>query len=705
MDRRLFPASRSLPLLAALLLATSPRPASAEYLCDLVVSLEDDVQISSINWTLDYSGAPGEIVGTFATPSCTNLVAGALTAFTDFDANKELKGGMVSGGAVDGPVDLASCVFQADDLPFGSDFSVTVEDAADPDLQTLDPFPSLAVSSVLCEAVPTTTITTTTTTTPGPAQCRDWTVTLHLDESSAPVAALQVGVEYGASGGRFVGQAAQVECTSLGAVTQFDANDDDGAAKVSVGFVTLDPLQAPVALAECLFRADPAVTPAPGDFTVLVADAADLEAQPVTAAVSIAIEAAGEAGLCPAECGNGRLDDGEDCDDGNASDGDACLSTCSLATCGDGRVNAGVEECDDGDLDETDSCRNDCVAATCGDGRVRAGHEACDDGNTSNNDECLNLCIPPYCGDGFLRAGVEECDDANLFNGDDCISDCKSAICGDGHRLFGAEDCDDGDVDDADECRNACLWPKCGDGVVWAGVEQCDDGNTADGDACVSWCDLATCGDGVVHVGVEECDHGAGNGPGACSDECRLMPQCGDPTADGRVTAADALRVLQRSVGLDVECPDWTCDTNQNGAVTAGDSLQVLQKSVKLPVTLRCGEPQWLVLRMTTPSPVGALQVEVDYSDAQGELAGDGAAVECTGQVEGATFAFNDGPGEVLSMAMVSLAGATEPRNVARCALVPSGPVRSFDFVVTVTEATTPGGEPLAGVQAKAIPY
>jgi cysteine-rich repeat protein len=46
------------------------------------------------------------------------------------------------------------------------------------------------------------------------------------------------------------------------------------------------------------------------------------------------------------DCGNGVLDAGEECDDGNLDDDDDCLSTCRLATCGDGFLNRLREECD-----------------------------------------------------------------------------------------------------------------------------------------------------------------------------------------------------------------------------------------------------------------------------------------------------------------------------------------------------------------------
>lgn len=47
-----------------------------------------------------------------------------------------------------------------------------------------------------------------------------------------------------------------------------------------------------------------------------------------------------------ASCGNGRIDDGERCDDGNTIDEDDCTAVCQVAVCGDGAIHAGVEACD-----------------------------------------------------------------------------------------------------------------------------------------------------------------------------------------------------------------------------------------------------------------------------------------------------------------------------------------------------------------------
>ncbi len=54
-------------------------------------------------------------------------------------------------------------------------------------------------------------------------------------------------------------------------------------------------------------------------------------------------------------CGDGKMDVGEACDDGNTVDTDACTNACLMAKCGDGIVHIGVEECDD---DKDDRCLN-----------------------------------------------------------------------------------------------------------------------------------------------------------------------------------------------------------------------------------------------------------------------------------------------------------------------------------------------------------
>jgi cysteine-rich repeat protein len=130
-------------------------------------------------------------------------------------------------------------------------------------------------------------------------------------------------------------------------------------------------------------------------------------------------------GLCggPGEaavCGNGLVEVGEDCDDGNIQGGDGCSENCDF--CGDGITQA-WEECDDGNTAAGDACTPVCRAATCGDG-FPAPSEACDDGNHIGTDGCTPSCALPACGDGFVNHASEACDDGNGIETDACTTAC-----------------------------------------------------------------------------------------------------------------------------------------------------------------------------------------------------------------------------------------------------------------------------------------
>jgi cysteine-rich repeat protein len=68
-------------------------------------------------------------------------------------------------------------------------------------------------------------------------------------------------------------------------------------------------------------------------------------------------------GIClPAECGNLRVDVGEQCDDANHDDGDGCSPDCrSNETCGNGIIDqVRGEQCDDGNHVTHDRCSSGC---------------------------------------------------------------------------------------------------------------------------------------------------------------------------------------------------------------------------------------------------------------------------------------------------------------------------------------------------------
>lgn len=70
----------------------------------------------------------------------------------------------------------------------------------------------------------------------------------------------------------------------------------------------------------------------------------------------------------------------------------------------------------------------------CGNGSIETG-EACDDGNLINGDGCANSCQYEFCGDGYLDLNGgdnvsgspddEACDDGNAINGDGCSMTCE----------------------------------------------------------------------------------------------------------------------------------------------------------------------------------------------------------------------------------------------------------------------------------------
>ncbi len=77
--------------------------------------------------------------------------------------------------------------------------------------------------------------------------------------------------------------------------------------------------------------------------------------------------------------------------------------------------------------DEPPADDDDATAPGCGDGVVDDGEE-CDDGEANSDSEpdaCRTLCLEPSCGDEVTDTG-EECDDANDWGGDGCTPLCTA---------------------------------------------------------------------------------------------------------------------------------------------------------------------------------------------------------------------------------------------------------------------------------------
>ncbi len=187
----------------------------------------------------------------------------------------------------------------------------------------------------------------------------------------------------------------------------------------------------------------------------------------VSGGVSMGSQAsAGALETPPVDCGNGVIDAGESCDDGDTESLDGCSRICQaepgflcvgepsdcLISCGDAVANNG-EACDDGNRVNGDGCDNNCTASACGNG-VRSGREGCDDGNSVDGDGCDSNCAVTVCGNGVVTAG-ELCDDGNAFDGDGCDGNCTETACGNDISTQG-ESCDDGNLVDGDGCSSAC---------------------------------------------------------------------------------------------------------------------------------------------------------------------------------------------------------------------------------------------------------
>ena len=89
-----------------------------------------------------------------------------------------------------------------------------------------------------------------------------------------------------------------------------------------------------------------------------------------------------------------------------------CSSQCRTVdilwwVCGDGIVHLlDGEQCDDGNTENNDACPNDCQLAVCGDA-VQEWLETCDDGNTESDDGCDAICVsewPPPSRKGSSRS-------------------------------------------------------------------------------------------------------------------------------------------------------------------------------------------------------------------------------------------------------------------------------------------------------------
>lgn len=310
------------------------------------------------------------------------------------------------------------------------------------------------------------------------------------------------------------------------------------------------------------------------DGTAIVGAADNCDATPDNAAT-----VPDESGTClfaNNSCGNGIVDPGEECDDGNGDavpvtdtadglyngDNNSCTSACTKARCGDAlsyttttnnALGVALEACDDGNANNRDDCLNTCVVEKCGDGFQHeykgnpagsceynesapgctpggAAGEQCDLGAANGGALCSALCKVPTCGDKIVQNN-ETCDDGgnNGEPGSACTDTCTAQVCGDGQR--GPDElCDLGAANGTTgaACTTNCTVPSCGNGQADDGALTCDDGNSDNTDDCTNRCIPWRCGDGIISaVNGEDCDDANDENKDSCTNAC-LYNSCGD---------------------------------------------------------------------------------------------------------------------------------------------------------------------------------
>jgi hypothetical protein len=133
--------------------------------CSLEFSLTDAVTLGSLQWDVDYNGAPGEFAGSGSAVQCQNKVLTAFGSMQDREGDRTVTTALISLAGFSGPRLLTRCTFLADDYPLESDFTITVSDASSPTLVPILPLPGVVLSDITCTVDTTTTTTTSTTTT------------------------------------------------------------------------------------------------------------------------------------------------------------------------------------------------------------------------------------------------------------------------------------------------------------------------------------------------------------------------------------------------------------------------------------------------------------------------------------------------------------------------------------------------------------
>jgi cysteine-rich repeat protein len=160
--------------------------------------------------------------------------------------------------------------------------------------------------------------------------------------------------------------------------------------------------------------------------------------------------------------GDGDADAPGEGEAGADGDGDADADGTSPPRCGNGEVEAG-EDCDDGNTADGDGCEGDCrYTCPCALGTACA---ACDDGNDCTDDRCVAAGVGRLC-DNVPHSGAA-CDNGTFCDGPDSCDGSGRCV------ADGRSPCDDPVCWTCDEGGDACV-PQPEDTVCRAAVGACD---------------------------------------------------------------------------------------------------------------------------------------------------------------------------------------------------------------------------------------
>jgi hypothetical protein len=255
------------------------------------------------------------------------------------------------------------------------------------------------------------------------------------------------------------------------------------------------------------------------------------------------------------QCGNGKVEITEQCDDGNLADGDCCSSSCMFdangAFCDDGLFCDGTDSCDgaghcskhsgqicpgpDGDANCAESCSDAAGGCTGPD----PNGSPCDDGIFCNGtDTCLNGTCSVHSGNPCAGPdGDSNCSESCSELNKTCTApDPDGSVCNDGVFCNGSDHCLGGACNV--HSGNPCPGPD-GDGNC---SESCNEGNNT---CTAPDPDGAACNDGLFCNGTDSCHSGScsahsgspcpgPDGDANCAESCNEQGKtCNAPDPNG----------------------------------------------------------------------------------------------------------------------------------------------------------------------------